>query len=445
MSTTAATTKSGLVLSCSPKLRLLAIFVLYVGQGVPIGLFWFAIPAWMAANGSDVVDVGYVLGLTTLPWTLKFVNGFIMDRYAFLAMGRRRPWIAGSQLVMILLLIVAAVIQPGVGDVLLLGVIGFCVNMATTFQDVAVDGLAVDIMEEQEQAQAGGMMFGGQTIGMALATSLTGMAIARMGPSAAYLLAAIFIGLITIFILSVRERSGEKSLPWTAGDSHPDNVEIYLGEWWPILRNTLKSLFKPLSILWFPVSIAGGLHYGILTGATPLIGTGEVGWDEEQVTSLVGTAQLIAGLAGLTIGGWGGKWLGAKKSTVLVFLAFLVMSTWMWLNVDSWGLPTVFIGFVYAWTILDTLLRVVMIPVSMRLCDPSVAATQFAIYMAISNFGITIGSWLLALSAGFGGLRSTFLIVLGVHMIATVLLVVVKFPRSEKMRAKLAEVQARPA
>lgn len=445
MSTNSATTQSGLVLSRSPKLRLLTIFILYIGQGVPIGLFWFAIPAWMAANGADAADIGFVLGLTTLPWTLKFVNGFIMDRYALLAMGRRRPWIAGSQLIMIGLLITAALVQPSVDDILLLGMAGFAVNLATTFQDVAVDGLAVDILQEDEQAQAGGMMFGGQAIGMALATSLTGLAIARMGPMAAYLLSAVFIGAITIFVLVLRERDGEKRLPWSEGKSHPENVEIYLGEWWPILRNTLRSLLKPLSLLWFPVSIAGGIHYGIFTGSTPLIGTGEVGWNEEQVTSVVGTAQLIAGIAGLTIGGWGGKWLGAKKSTILVFSALLLMSAWMWLNVESWGLPAVFIGFVYVWTILDTLLRVVMIPFSMRLCAPSVAATQFAIYMAISNFGITIGSWVLAFSSNIGGLRGTFLVVVAVQILAVVLLLVVKFPRSEKMRAKLAELQARPA
>ena len=123
-------------------LRLFTLFILYVAQGVPIGLFWFAIPAWMAANGASAASVGYVLGLTALPWTLKLVNGFIMDRYTFLAMGRRRIWIIGAQLVMIALLVGCALIGPGVTDLLLLGIAGFVVNMATTFQDVGVDGMA---------------------------------------------------------------------------------------------------------------------------------------------------------------------------------------------------------------------------------------------------------------------------------------------------------------
>ena len=48
---------------------------------------------------------------------------------------------------------------------LLLGIAGFVVNMATTFQDVAVDGMAVDVMEEGEHARASGMMFGGRRSG----------------------------------------------------------------------------------------------------------------------------------------------------------------------------------------------------------------------------------------------------------------------------------------
>ncbi len=88
-------------LAQSRKLRLFSVFILYVAQGVPIGLFWFAIPAWMAANGATAAQVGYVLGLTALPWSLKLVNGFIMDRYTFLAMGRRRIWLIGAQLVLV--------------------------------------------------------------------------------------------------------------------------------------------------------------------------------------------------------------------------------------------------------------------------------------------------------------------------------------------------------
>ncbi|MFM7350457.1 MAG: hypothetical protein ACKO01_13395, partial [Erythrobacter sp.] len=77
-----------LVLERSRPLRFFTLFILYVGQGMPVGLMWFAVPAWMAVRGASAADIGSVAAFTALPWSLKLVNGFIMDRYAFLPMGR---------------------------------------------------------------------------------------------------------------------------------------------------------------------------------------------------------------------------------------------------------------------------------------------------------------------------------------------------------------------
>ncbi len=417
------------ILAESRPLRLSTLFILYVAQGVPLGLFWFAIPSWMAANGASAADVGYVLGLTTLPWTLKLVNGFIMDRYTFLAMGRRRIWIIGAQMVMIALLAGCALIGPGVTDILLLGIAGFVVNMATTFQDVAVDGMAVDIMEEEERARASGMMFGGQSIGMAATTALSGLAIVRLGPSAAYLLSAGFIGAITLYLLLLTERAGERLVPWSAGDVHPRNRAIHVGAWWPILKSTAVSMIRPVSLFWLPVLLVRGFHYGMFTAVTPLIGTGNVGWSEVRVTSVVGTAQFVAGILGLTLGGWLGDTFGAKKSTIAMFAALMVVSAAMWFNVANWGDPTYFTAFVYAWYGLDVLITVVALPISMRLCDPRVAATQFTLYMATNNFGISVAAWVLRFSGQMGGLPVMFVVVFALHLVGLMLVVLVKFPR----------------
>jgi len=426
---TRAATPGRRILSESRPLRLFTLFVLYVAQGVPIGLFWSAIPAWMAANGADASDVGYVLGLTALPWTLKLVNGFIMDRYTLLAMGRRRIWIIGAQLLMVLLLCGCAAVGPEADEILLLGVAGFAVNVATAFQDVAVDGLAVDIMEEAERARASGMMFGGQSIGMAATTWLSGVMIANFGPSAAYLFSAGFIGLITLFVLTLRERPGERLLPWSAGATHPRNEEIHLGAWGPILKGSFTSMIRILSLLWIPVLLVRGFHYGVLKGATPLIGTGEVGWTEREVTSVVGLALLVSGVLAMTLGGWLGDRYGAKKSTIAMFVAFMAMSAAMWFSVDHWGNAGHFTTFVYTWYCLSNLLTVVSLPISMRLCDPRVAATQFTLYMATHNLGISLGAWVLGFSDALGGLQSMFALVLGMHLVGLILMLVVRFPR----------------
>lgn len=436
--------EGALILERSTKLRLFTLLILYIAQGVPIGLFWFAIPAWMAANGASAADVGYVLTLTALPWSLKLVNGFIMDRYTFLPMGRRRAWIVGAQLVMIALLVTCAALQPAASDILLLGAAGFIVNMATTFQDVGVDGLAVDILPTDEQARASGMMFGGQAIGIALSTAFTGFAIANWGASAGYLLSAAFIGLITLYVLALRERPGERRLPWSAGKVHPRNEAIHLGAWLPIFKNTFSSMLLPISLLWLPVLMLRGFHYGAFTAITPIMGANEVGWDEAAITAVTGGSQLVAGILGLTIGGWLGHRFGAKKATIFLFLCYMAFSASMLLMQDRWSDPRVFTYYLYGWYGLDTLITVAALPISMRLCDSRVAATQFTLYMACANMGISVGAFVFSLSEQLGGIAGMFMIVFALHAIGLTMMALVKYPRRKPPPAVIEELAEAP-
>ncbi|MHA6333161.1 MFS transporter [Qipengyuania sp. CAU 1752] len=433
---TNATVPGRLVLSESRPLRLFTLFILYVGQGLPIGLFWFAVPAWMAVNGAPAVEVGSVAALTALPWSLKLVNGFIMDRYTFLPMGRRRAWILGAQMVMIGSLFVAALIDPSPRDVLFLGVIGFIVNMATTFQDVAVDGLAVDIMSEDERARGSGMMFGGQSVGIASATAICGFVIEDFGAPAAFLIVSALIGLLCVYIASFNERAGERKMPWSAGKPHERNLQIQLDAWWPLLKTTFLSFTKAASLLWLPVLFGRGILYGGMTGATPLIGANSVGWDVSEISSLTATAGLVAGILCMTLGGWLGDRFGAKRIGIMWLVFQLVMVMIMYLGQDLWASPSLFIGFVFAWISLDMLLTVALLPVAMRLCDAKVAATQFTIYMAVSNFGISFGAFMLGQTDALGGLASIFLVVGAGMAVALLLVLTVKFPRRPEYYAR---------
>jgi len=343
-------------------------------------------------------------------------------------MGRRLIWLIGAQLAMVVLLIACALLGPGVKDIALLGAIGFAVNAATTFQDVAVDGLAVDIMEEDERSRASGLMFGGQSVGMALSTALTGAAILARGPSAAYLLAALFIGIVTLFVIATRERPGERLLPWSAGHASESNRAIQADRWWPILKNTWSAILRPVSLLWLPMIMVRGVQFGLLTGATPLIATGAGGWSEGEVTAMVGTGQLVAGIVGMTIGGYVGDKLGSKASTILFYGCWLVLNAAMFLTQPLWGDSQFLTPFIITWLVLDTLVTVATIPISMRLCNRTVAATQFTLYMALSNFGITMGAMLLGFADRLGGIASLFALLALANIAAIAIMLTVRFP-----------------
>ncbi|MBX9727339.1 MAG: hypothetical protein K2X31_00365 [Sphingopyxis sp.] len=78
------------ILSENRVYRYVTFFLLYFGQGLPLGVSTIGMTAWMAANGAADVDVALVAATAYLPWSFKFLPAFIMDRYAWLPMGRRR-------------------------------------------------------------------------------------------------------------------------------------------------------------------------------------------------------------------------------------------------------------------------------------------------------------------------------------------------------------------
>ena len=126
-----------------------------------------------------------------------------------------------------------------------------------------------------------------------------------------------------------------------------------------------------------------------------------------------------------------------------MFAALLAVSAAMWLSVANWSDPASFTAFVYVWCALDVLITVVALPISMRLCDPRVAATQFTLYMATNNFGISLAAWVLRFSRQLGGLPMMFVVVFALHLVGLILVVLVKFPRRmavvDEVAARLAE------
>jgi hypothetical protein len=65
-------------------------------------------------------------------------------------MGRRRPWLISGQLAIVFGLLILAWANPNAQDAALSGAFAFVINVATTVQDVAIDGMAVDIIPESE-------------------------------------------------------------------------------------------------------------------------------------------------------------------------------------------------------------------------------------------------------------------------------------------------------
>ena len=123
--------------------RLLAFAGLYAAQGFPWGIFIVAIPTWLASQGHSSTEIGLFIAIVALPWTFKLFAGPVMDRFTFPSLGRRRPWVIIAQLV---ILVGCLMLAAGGTNFTWLLVVGIIVNAGAAVQDVAVDGMAIDIL-----------------------------------------------------------------------------------------------------------------------------------------------------------------------------------------------------------------------------------------------------------------------------------------------------------
>lgn len=428
-----------LVLTQSKWLRLLTLFLFYLTQGAPLGVFIYAIPSWMAGNGASPADTAYVVGIVFLPWTLKLINGFLIDRYTFLAMGRRRAWIIGAQLLVTLSLLVGALLDPLPSDLVTLAAIGFVANVAVTFQDVGIDSLAVDIMEEEERARASSIMFGAQVLGIAATTAMVGYLLENFGFREALTVAALVPFLVAIFGILITEREGERKLPWSSGGAHPRNIEIQIDAWWPLLKNSFFALFAPLSLALLPVLFLRALPFGGAESFHPILAQQTAGWSISEYTGLISTAQFSAGVGALLIAWWIVDKLGAQRTLRIYVTIGLVAFLAMGLNQPLWTETYMLVAMFYLIEFLATFGAAALIPICMRMCNPAVAATQFTVYMAFSNFGRPLGASLSGFTAGAGNPTFLYFGMAAGWSVILVILLVVRFPKGNEVLHKVAE------
>ena len=85
------------ILERSKSARFAVCGTLYFAQGIPRGLLSISLPAWLAAQGIGASEIASYLAVIILPWAFKLVTGPFMDRYQFLPMGTRKPWVLAAQ------------------------------------------------------------------------------------------------------------------------------------------------------------------------------------------------------------------------------------------------------------------------------------------------------------------------------------------------------------
>ena len=390
--------------------RFAAAIILYLLQGVPIGLGLIAIPAWLASNGATPVQIGAYVGTAFLPWSLKLVNGLIMDRFAFKPMGRRRGWILLAQACMAFVLTLIALLAPTPQEIAILTACVFTLNVCATFNDVAVDGMVVDIVPEEERPLLNSMMFAAQGIGYAAVGFIGGLLLVDGSIRTAALIFAVFVALASAFVSLFRERPGERLLPWTPGEASRECIERQQDAMWPIIKGVAQATFKPFTLLFLAaVALAMGTAAYIDAVASTLA-VQRLGWASDEYSSFASAVSLVGSLVGVLCAAPAVKAFGLRNALIGVFCVHIAMGLLGALTYPAWEGDLIFMGIYCVQYVAHMLTLTFACVWFMKLSDPKVAASQFALLNAAPTFVRSIYQGNSGFVIEWGGYQSVFFV-----------------------------------
>jgi len=420
-----------LILADSSRVRFVTGAMMYFAQGIPAGLLSIAIPAWLATQGVSASDIASYLAVIVLPWAFKLVTGPLMDRFEFLSMGRRRPWVIAAQLGLCLSLLSLMLIENPAEQIGLLMIVGVLINSFAATQDVAVDGMAIDLTPVNEQGRLNAFMSFGKAIGWSVTAAVSGMMLVTVGMKATAITASAVAGIVLLIFVTILERDGERKLPWTPGKAASG---VQPGSSFKAVFSGINQvLWKRASVIVLAIMLFDGLVYGYGQALMPIAAVKLFGYTTPQWSQLVAMMGLIGAgfalLVGPMIDRFGAKRMLVLTVSLLAVHAFLISQTqYMWEN-------TIYVRVMLSlWIMMLPVTMVSVIALAMAVCKSRNSATQFAIYMSVANLGHSAGSWLYGLFSD----RATYVesyLMLGILVVGMIIVLLFHRHKHEQLPA----------
>lgn len=305
----------GLPISRNQKFGLL--ISLYIAQGLPYGFFTQTLPVLLRTEGVSLATIGFSSALT-LPWALKFLWAPAVDKY-----GSRKIWIISSNLIAISCLLIMSFLELPfiVNDAIIILFGGFfLMNLFTATQDIATDGMAVNLLTQDERGIGNGIQVAGYRVGMILGGGLLLSWFTVLGwQYSLWILSAMFLitTLPVMFLKDVKSNTLQQKL--TLSEFLAFFKLPHLGLWLLIII-----IYK------FGDALGGNMVRPLLIDS---------GFSVKDIAIVLGVTGFSAGLIGAVVGGLLVNKLGRFKSLLIfgIIQAFAVAG-WGILSIESLSL-----------------------------------------------------------------------------------------------------------
>jgi PAT family beta-lactamase induction signal transducer AmpG len=401
---------TGRALNGNRRLRLAMFGALYAAQGIPDAMVLIVFPAFLATHGASISEIGVFLATAMLPNAAKLVVGPLIDRFAFLPMGRRKPWLMVGQIGIATSFAALALLDDPMRQIGLFTAGAFAITLATVFQDVATDATAMDLIPSDEQGRTNGIMWGAKTLGTAGAASVGAWILFMYGFAAMTGVAAAALLAITCLLIVVRERPGERLLPWSHGAAAIHATSDRLDDWKAILRLLIGALRRPAAMRLVVLSLAIGLIAGMTGALAPVLIVKQLDWAQADYAQFRATLKLVSGAVGMLIGGFAIDRMGHQRVLVATLSAIALASLLLALFMGNAGATAYFI----AYEMLIVFAFITFFAATMSQCGRAIAATQFSFTMVCGNITMSLGAALMGPVMAAGGSTAMLIVIAGV-------------------------------
>jgi MFS transporter, PAT family, beta-lactamase induction signal transducer AmpG len=351
--------------------RVVTVLFLGFSSGLPLALSGGTLQAWLTVEDVDIKTIG-LFSLVGLPYTLKFLWSPLMDRFVIPIFGRRRGWIALSQLALIGLILGMSVTSPQNG-LWFLALLAFCLTFVSASQDVAIDAYRTEVLREPERGMGAAVSVTGYRVAMLVSGALALILSEYLGWRATYMLMALImsIGVVAVWL------GPEPEDPGSPPTSMKEAVEGPFKEFFS--RTGVWSLLALIVLYKLGDAFAGSLTTTFLIRGVNF-SVGEVGAINKGM-----------GLASTIIGALFGGVLMARLRLFKALLIFGILQavsnlSFMVLALVGKSYPLMIFTIAFE-NLAGGMGTAAFVAFLMVLCNHSYTATQFALLSALASLG----------------------------------------------------------
>ena len=275
---------------------------------------------------------------------------------------------------------------------------------------------------------------GAKIVGTAASLALGTWLLNGYGFFAAVFSLSLAVVLIMFVPLLLRERPGERLLPWTTGAVSPDAARLQLGSFTRIFASLFSALKLPDSILLVVSLFTMLTALAFMRTLFPIFTIQALGWSNQDYSSAFAATSLAGGIVGMLAGGWLLDRFGKIRMLSLYLMLLILLTAALAFSEDQWKRPYFIEAYMVVFNTLFTFAAIALFATAMQCCWKRISALQFTLFMAIYNLGQTAGAALI------GPLRANLswqYTLLSFSVLAAVALVIIQFLDTGRHLAKV--------